>query len=87
MSGLTKIGEGVLSDVLPGVYTDEYSKFSMIQLVTIMSSELQKVVELPPNLKFMVSTFLILTQYKLLKTRLGSVVHQTKTSSHIICLF
>ena len=28
-------------------------------------AELQKLVDLPPNLKFMVSTFLILTQYKI----------------------
>ena len=36
-----------------------------------MKSELQKVVELPLNLKFMVSTFFILTQFKITENTAG----------------
>ena len=37
----------------------------------MMLPEVQKVVELPPNVKFMVSTFLILTQCKITKNTAG----------------
>ena len=36
--------------------------------------ELQKVVDLPPNLKFMLSTFLILTQYEITGKQLNGVL-------------
>ena len=41
---------------------------------TLLRSELQKVVDLPPNLKFMLSTFLILTQYIITGEQLDGVL-------------
>ena len=40
----------------------------------IFSSELQKLVDLPPNLKFMLSTFLILTQFVITGKQLAGVL-------------
>ena len=56
-------------------------KFSKIR------AELQKVIHLPPNLKCMVSTFLVLTQCKRTEKQLGSVVHQTKTYNYRSLIF
>ena len=52
--------------------------FPMLFIVFFYDTpELQKVIELPPNLKFM----------SLPSSFQHDLVHQTKTSSHIICLF
>ena len=61
--------------------------------IQLRRAELQKLVELPPNVIFMGSPFLILTQCKITEKHLGSALHK-KThlirdlrSSHIIFLF
>ena len=63
-----KIHEGVSGD------------FGSRLTLQTLQTELQRVVDFPPNLKLMVSPFLVLTRYKITEKHLGSVLH-------IICLF